>query len=635
MALAAALALLVAAAGQAAAARNDRLGLTLAPAAAATAAQGQPFAFTAHVTSDTPLTDAIVFTLISPGNASVAFADRFAVVAPGIPGDLAVSVTPAQWFGELGRYAITASLDGQQLGQPMSFEVTKPLTTVPKFQNVTGPVGLTTSLPPTDCGRWSNGAAWGDVNGDGLLDLYVTRSSYPAQLFVQHRGGTFTEEAAVRGVALAGFPALGASFADYDNDGHPDLAVVGDGTAHLLRNDGTGHFTDVSTHARIGANADYMGMSASWADYDNDGKLDVYIANHSRCAPIPTNRGNVVYNPDQLYHNNGDGTFTEVSSILGTNADGTAATMGAGFLGAWFDANGDGRQDLYLANDYLGVSPDRNRIWINQGGGQFLDASVASGTAFAMNTMGVGIGDYDRDGRLDFALTKWGKNRLLHNNGDGTFTDVAAQARIERQLQRADGPTVGWGMEFGDLNDDGWQDLYVDAGTLDTYLTPPSIPQPNELLVNDKHGSFYDLSSPSSADDVGESRGVAMADYNRDGRLDLYVVNQGGEPHLFRNATKLPRYTHWLEVDTVGTVSNRDGCGTTISILNQGRPLLREVLCGSTSVSSGSSKIVHFGLGANRKLKTVSLRVAWPSGIKQTLSKVKVDRLVTLTEPKA
>ncbi len=613
-------------------------GLTLAPLAATSTPQGARFLFRAHITSEQSLTQAVYFDLKAPNGQSVIFLRKLIVVPGGLATDVDAAVAPAHWFPQLGTYTITASFDNQQIGSPLSFQVTKPLVTVPAFRDVSAAAGVATTTPSPVCGHWTNGAAWADVNGDGLLDLYATRSEYPAQLFIQRANHTFTEEAASRGVAGGGFIALGAAFADYDNDGHPDLVVVGDGPAQLFHNDGTGHFSDRSGSSGIAFGSDYSGVSASWADYDNDGKLDLYVTDHSRCAGDVT-LYHLVYQPDVLWHNNGDGTFTNVTALLGTNPDGTPATIGAGFQAAWFDANGDGRQDLYLANDYLGVKPDKNHFWLNQGAGptgwQFVDSSVNSGTAFSMNSMGVGIGDYDRDGRLDLAISNWGSNRLLHNNGDGTFTDTAAQANVQREFQRESRRTVAWGVEFGDLNDDGWEDLYVAAGFLVGYMTNDDTPQANEIFVNDRHGAFYDLSSTTGADDSGQSRGVAEADYDKDGKLDLYVVNQAGAPRLFHNETKLPKYTHWLEVNTIGTVSNRDGCGTKISVVVTGPALMRQVYCGGTSVGSGSSKSAHFGLGSDHRLKTVTLQVTWPSGIKQKLARVKVDRLVTLTEPKA
>jgi hypothetical protein len=630
-----ALAVAAVAAGPASAAPK-KLTLSLAPAGAASVSQGDAFVFNAHLASDESFAQGVFFDLIAPNGQSVTFVRQIAVVPPGASTDINAKVTPAQWFSQLGTYTIRASLDGQHIGDPLAFTVTKPKVTAPTFADVSAAAGVATTIRSPACGHWTNGAAWADVNGDGRLDLFVTRQIDGAQLFIQQANRKFTEEAAARGVSVPGFVALGAVFADYDNDGRPDLTVVGDGVPYLFHNDGTGHFTDVSGASGIDNGANFSGVSASWADYDNDGKLDLYVVAHSRCQGDVT-LNSLLYQPDRLWHNNGNGTFTDVTGFLGNYA---TATIGAGFQAAWFDYNGDGRQDLYLANDYLGRTPDRNHFWRNDGanpngGWNFTDISVDSGSAYSMNSMGVGIGDYDRDGRLDLAISNWGANRLLHNNGDWTFTDTAAATGVERTFQRAMRRTVTWGPEFGDFNNDAWEDLYVAAGFLVGYLTEDDAPQANEVFVNDRHGKFYDLSATSGADDNGQSRGVASADYDKDGRLDLYVVNQGGAPHLFKNTTKLPKYTHWLEVNTVGTGSNRDGCGTRLVISYSKQTQLRQVYCGGTSVGSGSSKIAHFGIAPDRKLKTVALEVTWPSGIKQTLKSVKIDRLITISEPKA
>ncbi len=616
------------------AAAADGLTLALAPRGEAAVAQGAPFHFTARITSDHSITQGVFFDLIAPNGAKMTFARQLVAVPPGLPTEISASVIPAQWFKQRGRYQIAASLDRQPAGSPLAFEVRAPTVTAPIFKDVSGPAGVATSLPSATCGRWTNGSAWADVDGDRRLDLLVTRMQAPLQLFL-NRGSRFSEESAARGLSTAGYVSLGAVFADYDNDGDADLYVANDGPDLLYRNEGKGTFVNVTAAAGLGD--DLSSVSASWGDYDRDGHLDLYVVNHSRCA------GNVSlsqlqYHSDHLYHNNGNGTFSDATFLLehdpSTTLDGS--TIGAGFQAAWFDYNDDGRQDLYLANDYLGRSPDRNHLWRNDGLGpsgawQLTDVSVDSGTSFSMNSMGIGVGDYNRDLKLDLAISNWGANRLLRNNGDGTFSDVAEQTNTARTFQREARRGVTWGPEFADLNNDGWEDLYIAAGYLVGYLTEDDTPQANEVFVNDRKGQFLDLSAVSGADDDGQSRGVAAADYDVDGRVDLYVVNQGGVPHLFRNLTPKGK-THWLDVNTIGTRSNRDGCGTKLILTVAGGKMRRDVYCGGTSVGSGSSKIVHFGVGAAKKLQ--SLEVTWPSGVKQVFRKLKLDRLVTLTEPR-
>src|SRR5262245_23712998 len=282
---------------------------------------------------------------------------------------------------------------------------------------------------------------------------------------------------------------------------------------------------------------------------------------------------NVAYFPDRLYHNNGDGTFRDVSSWLGE-----PDTNGAGFTATWFDYNGDNRLDLYLANDFVGVSPDHNHLWRNDGpasgGWTFTDVSDDSGTAFWMNTMGIAVGDVERDGDPDLALTNITANKLLRNDG-GVFTEDP-ESGIGRPLQQDGTESITWGAGFHDLNLDGWQDLYLAAGNFKG--VPEVGVQPNELYVNSDGKTFLDVSAATGAADTGDSKGVAFADYDRDGDVDLFVVDQGGAPKLLRNDT--PRAAnHWLEVDTVGTASNRDGCGAVVSAIVAGTTLTRQVMC--------------------------------------------------------
>src|SRR5438105_3272713 len=320
---------------------HGAVSVALKPTAGASVAQGRTFSFTASVSSPDALTDEVTFTLMpaaAPAKA-VPFDRQLAAVPPGGKLDLGGNVAPSKWLAKLGRYEIVPTIAKQQFGKPLFFKVPKPPLQVPVFKDATAKLGLQTSLPADPCGEWSSGAAWADVNGDGRLDLLVTRLGQPLQLFVNHGAAGFEDEAAARGIDNGGRVALGASFADYDNDGHPDLFGSKPDNNHLWRNDGAG--------------------------------------------------------PD----------------------------------GTW----------------------------------QVTDVSVPSRTAFSMNTMGVGIGDYNRDGRLDLALTNINANRLLRNDGNGGFTDVAQAAGIARTYQQADQRSTTWGATFGDLNLAGWEDREIGA----------------------------------------------------------------------------------------------------------------------------------------------------------------------------
>ena len=607
----------------------------IVPKQRTTVPQGEAFRFSVAVRntgSQTVKTD-LVLSIAGPGGEPVAFF-RDAMIVPGKGRVISdVSVTPSQWFRRVGKYRIVPTQPG---GKPLPITVTKATVPVPVFENVTSSAGLSTSVPPALCAMFSNGAAWGDIDGDRDLDLFLTRMGLRAQLFVSNGRGRFVEQAGAREADVA--DALGASFADYDNDGDADLYVARKGSDALLRNDGNGRFRDVSQTA--GISDAYRGMSVSWGDYDNDGWLDIYVANYANCIGdregTETYPARLEYHPDKLYRSNGDGTFSDVTALLekdpATTADG--ATTGAGFVAAWFDYDGDGDLDIYLANDFIGARPDHNRLWRNDGpaaGGKwtFTDVSKQSGTAYQMNTMGIGLGDFDRDLKLDVALSNIEANRLLLNKG-GSFTDVAGAMGVGRPVQRATYKSVTWGVSFHDFNLDGWEDVYFAAGNIIRQLEQVVGVQRNELFVNNGNGRpFLDLSAPSRADDGGDSKGVAFADYDRDGDMDLFVVNQGGAPHLYRNVT--PRGNrHWLEVSLVGTVSNRDACGARVIATVGSARLLRQVFCGSTSVNSGSQKAVHFGLGEATGVD--KLAILWPSGKRQELTAVKVDRLLTVTE---
>jgi enediyne biosynthesis protein E4 len=601
--------------------RVPGVAVTLRPAGPSAMAQGLPFRFQALVrnTTQDPVTMTVVFSVAPEGIGHAVEADEWTVtVQPRATAGSIRSVVSSQWFAQEGTFTVQALSPGSA-GPSIAFEVLPPEPQIPMFEDVTTDVGLATLLPMTGCAMWGAGAAWGGVDLDGRLDLYVPGQGSPAQLWMQDAAGHFADQAPLRGVTDEGSFGVGAVFADYDNDGDQDLYVVNREANRLYDNDGAGFFTDVT--ARAGVGDENVGPSASFGDYDGDGYLDLYVANHASCSDADW----IEYLPDRLYHNEGDGTFTDVTALLGDEA-----TMGAGFEATWFDMDHDNDQDLYLANDYLGSHPDENHLWRNdgddgQGGWTFTDISASSHTDAAVNSMGVGVGDPDRDGDLDFAISNIGGNLFFRNVGGGVFRDEAGSVGVRRSTQFAGVRAVTWGLAFADLNLDGWEDLYVAAGALTGIEA-----QPNQVFVNRGDGvSFLDLSAPSGADDPQTSRGIALADYDRDGRVDVYVVDQLGWARLFRNVTPFGDQ-HWLEVDTVGSASNRDGCGARVSIVTADGEQVREVFCGSVGLAGGNDPTVHFGLAEATAI--TELTIEWPSGLVQTLSNVAPDQVLTVVE---
>jgi hypothetical protein len=585
--------------------------------------QGAPYRYRLRVTNPGPgaVTASFAFDLHRAGtpDARIPFDRWTGSIAAGSTVTIKGAVAPAQWFAGIGRYVIDVRTNHDI--PSVAFKVTKPMVRVPRFEDVTAPSGLETlHQAPIECDGYSAGAAWADIEGDGDLDLYLPQQAGPSRMYV-NEGGRFSDEATARGVDNGGAAGIAALFADYDNDADQDLYVVNDGRNRLYQNDGAGKFTDVAEAAGVAENG--PGSSASWGDYDNDGHLDLYVTNWARCEV----GGGYDYFDDALFHNEGDGTFTDRTALLNR----TGSTAGAGFQAAWFDYDRDGDQDLYLANDYGGPAPEPNFLWRNDGrdgsGWKFTNVSVTSGTGLAINTMGIGVGDYDRDGDFDLALSNIEATALLKNRGDGTFVNVARRARVARPEQRVREKSITWGLAFYDLNRDGWEDLYVAGGSLAQENYPEA--QPNATFVNSRDGRFLDLSAPSAADDDGVGRGVAFADFDRDGRMDLFLVNQGGFPRLFRNVT---RGGHWLQVELTGRQSNRDGCGAILKArLSRRTELLREVFCGSVSLGSGHDHAVHFGLGARTEVRRLTIR--WPSGTRQVIKNVRADRLIESVEP--
>lgn len=530
-----------------------------------------------------------------------------------------LSLAPSTWFARTGTYEI--GIAGHNEIRPIIVDVTKSSITAPRFEDVTDEAGLSTSLGDFPCGAWTGGAAWGDFDADGDLDLFLPRQAESSHLFINDGTGHFTDEAATRGVAS--FLGLSATTSDYDNDDDLDLYLTADGPNRLLRNDGKGHFEDVTEQAGVAGDA--PSQSSSWGDYDADGYLDLYVTNHARCEPQAQFL-------DVLYHNNGDGTFDERTGLLHR----TGSTKGAGFQTSWFDYDSDGDLDIFLANDYYGPAPEGNVLWRNDGlvgnEWQFTDVSVASGMAVNMNSMGVGIFDYDRDLDFDVAISNIYAPALMQNQGDGTFRNVAAQARIDRTHHDATSIAITWGTVTADFNNDGWEDLYFAAGRLRRgELHQPMDFQPNQMFTNNRRGRFLDHSAPSGTDDPSHTRAAPLADYDGDGRVDIFLVNQDGAPRLLRNVTR-GRNRHWVSVDVRGREGNTRACGAVVvAAVGHGARLKQQVMCGGVGLGSSNETALHFGLGRHDRVR--KLTVTWLSGRNKVLTDLRSNRRIRVKEP--
>lgn len=469
------------------------------------------------------------------------------------------------------------------------------------FEDVTAAAGISAPHVAT---YWAIGQAWADLDRDGDLDLYLTRCGGLGNLLYLNDGaGHFVLAPWNHQVALAAADSGGAVFADYDNDGWPDLYVLTQGDNVLFRNLRGSGFVDVT--AAAGVEAPGEGQSAAWGDYDDDGRLDLYVVNWG--DPGSPGAGAL----DVLYHNNGDGTFTDVSSAL------TAlGLVGAGFAAGWLDFDNDGDRDLYVVNDkFYG-----NKLWRNDGSGCgawcFTEIGVSSGAHRPLDGMGLAILDFDGDHDLDLYFSGSREAVLLASRvaqGSPSFVEISTVAGVSPQA-------IGWGTVAFDADNDGWQDLYL--ATSDA---------PNRLYRNRGDGTFEDLSAASGAADPGFSRGVAKGDFDQDGRVDLIVGNQDQEYRLYRNLGTPGEANHWLTIDLAGGGAvNRDGYGTRVFLtLGSGRIVMQE-LDTASSLGGGNDGRLHFGLGT----ETVSsARFVWSDGTEFTTATVPRDRLWTVGYP--
>ncbi len=497
-----------------------------------------------------------------------------------------------------------------------------------------------------------SGCAWFDYNRDGLLDLLLVQCGpYPyvpnqgpepqCALYRNNGDGTFTDVTAGSGLDTYLGYCQGVTVGDYDNDGYDDLLITAFGVNHLFHNErGTGKFLDVTERAglRDDAHGPRYGTSAAFGDYNNDGWLDLYICYYCPWS-IATNKtcktpdGREDYcTPDvmppathRLYRNRGDGTFENV-----TEESGIAKEKGHGLGVVFLDYDNDGKLDIFVAND-LNIT----FLWHNNGDGTFTNVSEKAGCAYnnagqEMSGMGIGIGDYDHSGQESLFVGNFSMqpNTLFKNLGNGQFLDVSNQANVAIPHMHY----VTFGADFIDYDADGWLDIITANGHVTMYIaeTSPGITyqEPRQLFHNNGDGTFRVVSDRLGALSVPMvSRGLAVGDYDNDGRLDFVVVNQNGPIHLYHNEVKSGNNA--VIFKTVGTKSNRNGFHAKLTA-NAGSQRLFSTVHSSSSYLSASDSRVYFGLGRASHVDT--LAIEWPSGIKETLHNISAGFIYTLTE---
>jgi enediyne biosynthesis protein E4 len=521
----------------------------------------------------------------------------------------------------------------------------------PRYVNVTSAAGLTFTHrhSPTPDKHYPEsvpgGVAVFDYNGDGRPDIFFTNGAempaltkagdaYANRLYRNDGGMKFTDATRASGVAGVGY-AMGAAAGDYDNDGQVDLFVAGVARNQLLHNRGDGTFEDVTDRARIGSGE--WAAAGGWFDYDNDGRLDLLVINYVRWSAQAGRfcgdqaRGVRIYChpryfeglPNRLYRNRGDGTFEDVSA-----PSGIARHVGKGMSVAFADYDHDGDIDAFVTNDTV-----PNFLFRNNGNGTFAEAALIAGVAIPesgrpISGMGVDFQDYDNDGWEDIHLTGIsGETFPLFRNDSrtrpGTFVEATAMSGLGRLTARLS----GWCSVFTDADNDGAKDLFTANSHPNDRIERSEATgwqQANSLFINDGRGRFRDATVESGLGEaIAVHRGCAIADFDADGRSDIVVLVLGGQPELWHNESTSGN--SWLIIRVTGTRSNRDGIGARVSVNEQVR-----IMTTAAGYASSSHAGVQFGLG--NATGPVTVRVEWPSGVKQVIQNVGLNQVVEIKE---
>ncbi|MGH9340459.1 MAG: CRTAC1 family protein [Acidobacteriota bacterium] len=492
---------------------------------------------------------------------------------------------------------------------------------------------------------FGSGVAWIDYDNDGFLDLYFVNSKSlaeenpsPGNVLYRNSGkGTFLDVTKTAGVSGNGGAGTGVAVGDYDNDGFLDLFVTYYGPNILYRNNGDGTFSDSTSKAGV-AGGNSWSSSAGFFDYDRDGDLDLYVVNYldyhlddnpycgfekegyrMYCHPTTFDGS-----PDQLFRNNGDGTFTDVSAQAGI-----ANPAGKGLGVTFADLDQDGYPDIYIANDTV-----RNFLYRNSGDGTFEDITYRAGAGYDPNGkpqagMGTDSGDFDGDGLLDLFVTNFSEelNALYRNVGDFFFEDVSQESGLESSFK-----PLGFGTKLLDFDNDGDLDIYVTNGhvidNVELYSPHLSYLQ-TDLLYENSGGEFEDISSLAGAafqiEHVG--RGAAVGDYDNDGDLDIALSNCGGRAMLFRNDGG--NRNHWITIKAQGKNSNRFGLGAKVRLETAHGTQYREINNVASYLSSNDIRL-HFGLGSQKTVEKIE--ILWPSGTRQILTDIPADKILLIEE---
>jgi hypothetical protein len=514
------------------------------------------------------------------------------------------------------------------------------------------------------------GVALFDYDNDGWLDIFLVNGTSfdsavrdlrpTSYLFRNNRDGTFSDVTSRAGLAHSGW-GQGCCVGDYDNDGFDDLFVSYFGRNVLYHNNGDGTFTDVSEKAGVAGSGNRWGAGCCFLDYDRDGRLDLFVANYVNFDParapkpgqalychynnidVPCGPEGFAGGTNLLYQNRGDGTFADVSEQSGIARPRGSSSMlfvgnnwqasgsyGMGAISA--DLDNDGWPDIYVACD---SAP--SLLYRNNHDGTFREVALPAGCALdengvALSGMGVAIADYDGDGWFDIARTNFSEQvtSLYHNYGNGAFEDAGIKAGLGINRKY-----LGFGIGFLDYDNDGWKDLFIANGHVYSQIANRKLhigyKQPKILYRNLGNGRFEDVSSKSGAAIRAENlaRGCAFGDLDNDGDVDIVINNMDGPPTVLRNDAG--NKNNWIQIKCVGTQSNRSAIGARVKITAGGRSQIDEVMSGSSYYSHSDLRL-HFGLGRATTVDLVD--IIWPSGLKESLKKLPVNRHFVVRESK-